>query len=275
MRENRGAFKIESPADLSESSVRQGPPEARFLFGIDEQKTASPSPDQFTAERSVAPRISVAFIDGGTTHAFGSILLTLPMDVKQFRIAAQVAGFEGRLAFQTELFYEVEIIDHFAVPTEASGVLVAENAGGGTSEPSEEQEQIVLQIVKRFRCDLQRCGLDFIVGQETETGQSPECGDILILFADRLSQPLQFDVACLGGQLVGMHDVLAVRVQRLQQRCGEAAGRAQARACRDIGHAGYLQVHIAHADDGKGLSDYRVLDILDAGNPLEAGVLND
>ena len=60
-------------------------------------------------------------------------------------------------------------------------------------------------------------------GRNRKQVMPPYAGDVLVLLADRLTQPLELDLARLLGELLGMDEVLAVRVQRLEQRGREAA----------------------------------------------------
>ena len=69
--------------------------------------------------------------------------------------------------------------------------------------------------------------LDLTVGQKAEAGDPAESRDVLVLLADRLLEDVDLDLARLLGQLAGVDQVLLLRVQRLEQSRGEAAGRPQ------------------------------------------------
>ena len=62
---------------------------------------------------------------------------------------------------------------------------------------------------------------------------------------------------------VGLNLPHAVHVQRLQQRRGEAAGRAEPGARRDVGQRGDLDLRRLKSDQPQRLADDRVLDLVD------------
>ena len=62
-----------------------------------------------------------------------------------------------------------------------------------------------------------------IIRQELKAGQTSKCGDVLILLADGLLEEIYLDMAGLLGKLAGMHQVLSVSVQGLQERSGETS----------------------------------------------------
>ena len=55
------------------------------------------------------------------------------------------------------------------------------------------------------------------IGQELETSQAAICGNVLILFADRLAETFDFNLAGLLGQPLRMNDVLPMGMQGLEQ----------------------------------------------------------
>ena len=116
---------------------------------------------------------------------------------------------------------------------------------------------------------------DLVAGRELEAGQPAERGDVLVLLADLLLEQVDLDVAGLLGQLARVDQVLLVGVERLQQRGREAAGRAEAGAGRDVGHAGDLQRAAVDLHQAHRLADDRVLELVGRWHPLQAGVLDD
>ena len=59
-----------------------------------------------------------------------------------------------------------------------------------------------------------------------------------------------------------MDQVLTVRVERFEQRCREAARRPQAGTCRDIRHAGDLEMRKRRVQELQRLADDRVLHLV-------------
>jgi hypothetical protein len=99
-----------------------------------------------------------------------------------------------------------------------------------SSEPGEEQQQIVFQVVERFRRDGQGLDVHGAVLPEFEGCDAAEGRDVLVLLAHRFAQQIDLDVARLFSQFLARKKVPVQGVQRAQQRHGEAARRAQAGA---------------------------------------------
>src|SRR5262249_38275603 len=139
----------------------------------------------------------------------------------------------------------------------------------------EEQQQIVFQVVQCLRADPQRARLDLAARQELETRQPAVGRDVLVLFADRLLQPVDLDVAGLLGQLFGMYEVFFVRVQGLEQGSGETARRAQAGAGGDVCHAGDFQSGNLDTYQPQRLAQNGVVDLVEAVDSLKFGIFDD
>ena len=128
---------------------------------------------------------------------------------------------------QAEVFDEVQIFNHGLVVRFRFHVLLLQNRRRAARIAGEKQQQIVFQIVARLVGNFQRPRLDFSVRQKIEARQTAVSRDVLILFANRFFQPVQLDVARLRGEFGGMDEIFFVRVQRLEQRRGETAGRTK------------------------------------------------
>src|SRR6185503_2177654 len=79
----------------------------------------------------------------------------------------------------------------------------------------------------------------------------------------------------LLGQLTGMYEPLLVGVQGLEERGREAPRGPEARARRDVRHAGQLQVGSLDAQQGQGLPDDRMAQLGRGPDALQARVLDD
>ena len=98
---------------------------------------------------------------------------------------------------------------------------------------------------------------------EFEGRDAAEGGDVLILFADRLAEKIDFDMAGLLGEHLARNEILIQRVQGAQQGDGEAAGGAEPGAGGNVGHADDFQVGRGHRHQPEGLADDGVLDLVD------------
>src|SRR5947199_6345269 len=69
-----------------------------------------------------------------------------------------------------------------------------------------------------------------------------------------------------------MQEPLAVLVERADERRGEAAGRAEAGAGREVGERGDLDLRRAQPHHPQRLADDRVADVVDGRRVLDVGV---
>ena len=169
----------------------------------------------------------------------------------------------------------MEVGNHLGVGRPALLVLLPEDVRGGPGIVGEEEQEVVFETVQRFGGDLERRGFHLLVGKKPETGDPAERGDVLVLLADRLPEGVDLDAARLLGQLLRVHQVLLQRVQGLEERGGEAAGRAEAGPGRHVGHAGDLEMGRLHPDQPEGLANQRVLHLVHGADPLQLRVLED
>src|SRR5262245_19112072 len=275
LEDDLGTLEVEAEAHLAQARLRHRPPQTHLLLGVEHQEATAAGTDQLAAQRPVRLRQLVPLVDPVVAHRTAALLLVFPVDVHQLGEAHQVAGLHRFLALVAQLLDEVQVVHHRLVALLAPVVLLLEDARRRAAVAGEEQEQVVFKVVERFRADLQRPCLDMTVGQELEARQPAERGNVLVLLADWLPEPVQLDVAGLFGQLARMDEVLVVRVQRLQECRRETARRAQAGAGRDVGHAGDLQARPVHAGQLERFTDNWMLNLVNIGDTLELGILDD
>ena len=79
-------------------------------------------------------------------------------------------------------------------------VLVLQDAARAAMLPGEKQEQVVLQVEKGLRAELQGNRLHALVGGEGEAGDAPEGGDVLVLLSDGFFQPARSPRGRRAGQ---------------------------------------------------------------------------
>ena len=80
------------------------------------------------------------------------------------------------------------------------------------------------------------------VSIESECRDAPDCCDVLILFANRLSQPVQFDVASLLRELGGVNDPFLFGVQSLEEGGRKASGGTETGAGGNVSHRSDLEI---------------------------------
>ncbi len=117
--------------------------------------------------------------------------------------------------------------------------------------------------------------LHAVVGQELEAGNAAESGDVLVLLSHRFVSKVDFDVAGLLGKFLLRHHRLLVRVQRVQECRGERSRGTQARARRDVRHAGDLQAFGRNASQEQGFANERMAYLLRFHHALGLRVLDD
>ena len=103
-----GALVIEFEPDLLEADASHGGAEFGFVVGVKEEEAAAAGADEFAAEGAIGHGEIVCVVDGGIAHAAGALFLALPVDVHEAGEFVEVAGFEGVVALDAELFDEVK-----------------------------------------------------------------------------------------------------------------------------------------------------------------------
>ena len=134
--------------------------------------------------------------------------------------------------------------------------------------------QMVFEIVERAVADVERRDVDLAVFCKLEARQAAESRDVLILFADRLLQNLDLDLAGFFGHH-GRIDVFALKgVHRAQQPDGESARRSQARAGGNIRHADHFdgRTNVVHPQR---FPDQRMADVVERDGVFERGVFQE
>lgn len=129
-----------------------------------------------------------------------------------------------------------------------------------------------MQLVQNVRGHLQSPRFDSAVGIERETGYPAKGSDVGVLFSDRLTQSIDFDLARLGSQLARLNRASKVGVERLEKRRGEAPGRSEPRARGDVGKAGDFDADLVHASRAEAFADDGMPYGIRAQDPLRAGV---
>ena len=99
------------------------------------------------------------------------------------------------------------------VPRLRTDMLVPQNAAGGAVETGEEKQQIVFEVEHRLHGNAQRFNGDPMILVEGEARDAAKRRDELILLANGLAQAIDFNIACLFGQLLCMSDLAVVRVE--------------------------------------------------------------
>src|SRR4029453_6147449 len=91
------------------------------------------------------------------------------------------------------------------------------NDRGITRDPSVEHDDTLLQPLERLFLANDGIGEDRVVFVKLNEVQASESGGVLILFANRLTTSVDFDVAGFLGQGVGSHEVAPVGVKRVEK----------------------------------------------------------
>src|SRR5580698_1415211 len=151
-------------------------------------------------------------------------------------------------------------------------MLILQNARGGAVEAGKEKQQIVFKIEHGFTGKSQRLNRDSMVAVERHSGNSAERRNELILFADRIAQAVDFDLAGQFRQFLGVGYLALVRVQRLQQGRGKTAGGAEAGACWDISQGGNLNLRSIEVLHRKRFANDAMLDVCDLLDMLQGRI---
>lgn len=102
----------------------------------------------------------------------------------------------------------------------------------------EKQENVALELSHLFGAEDDRLYVDAAVGIELDEVQAAMRGRVLILFADRLFQDIDFKLAGLFRQLILGGKARSVGVERVDQRHGKGAGRSESGPGGNVGDGG-------------------------------------
>jgi len=146
----------------------------------------------------------------------------------------RLAGLERLATAVAELLDVVQVVDHRRVGLPGALILILQDVARAAREPGEEQQQVILELVERGLVDRERLGADLAGAIELEARDPAVGGDVLVLLADRPAEPVDLDLAGEPREIARQQQAALEAVQRLEQRRGEAARRAEPGAGRDI-----------------------------------------
>src|SRR4030095_9904388 len=97
--------------------------------------------------------------------------------------------------------------------------------------------------------------------------------DVLILFSDRLTKTVDFNMAGQFRQLGRVEETPAMGVKGLEEPCCETAGRSKTRSRRYVGESGDFNLRCPEIEYLYCFADNRVNHVLCQFHMLEVGVL--
>jgi hypothetical protein len=268
-------LKIESDADFPQTRCPHRMPEPRFVLRVEHQKSSSTGADQFAAKCSVLAGKIVPGVNVRITHAFGSLSFLIPMHLHQFGVLSKIARFQSLLACPSKLLSEVQVIYHRRVSGLAPFILIAQHFRGRSIVTRVEQNEVVFEVGQGLRADFQWTDNHSIIGAELKTRDAAEGSDVLILFTDRLTKPLDLYMTGLFGEVFLRHDRLGMNVQSLKESSQKTSAGAKSGSRWNIGHTRDLEIAGLLIGKSQRLPDQRVLDVLEPTYSLHLGVLND
>ena len=93
----------------------------------------------------------------------------------------------------------MQIIEHRLIIGFRFVILILQNAGGATGITGEEKQEIVFEIKEGLFRNFSRSVINPAILMESEGGDATHGGNILVLFSNRLAQPVDLNVARLFG----------------------------------------------------------------------------
>ena len=244
--------------------------EPSMVLRVEQEEAAAAGPDQLAPERSVLESQLVPLVDVRVAHAAGAPLLLLPLLVHQRAEAAECRPSSSASRERSpSSFTSWRLASISGIVFLAALLLVGQDAAGASREAGEEQQQVVLEIEQRVHRHAKRLGLDAAVAVEREAGHAAKRRDVLVLLPDRLGEAVDLDVARQFGEFVRMEETAPVRVERLQERRGEAPRRSESRSRRDVGERRDLDLRRSEVEFAKRLADQAMLHVVDALDVLQ------
>jgi hypothetical protein len=232
-RQDFRALEIELEPHFLQAGRAHGLAQSGAVRRVEHQKAPAAGTDEFAAEGAILHREAIPFIDPVVAHARRAGALAEPMLVHEGRKPRRVAALQAIQAAVAQLFRAVQVLDHRRIRLLAPRFLVLQNLRGRARVAGEKQQQVVLEVMNRILAECRLAGFHAAVLVESERRDPAIRGDELVLLADRLAQPPDFNLASLLRQLVRMHEIPVPSVQRLQQRRGETPRGPQPRPRRD------------------------------------------
>src|SRR5437868_4021321 len=117
------------------------------------------------------------------------------MLVHQRAELARVALFERPPTARAEVLDVMKVLEHGRIQIFGTLLLIAQQRSSRARKAGEKEKEVVLEIEERVHADRQRARLDAAVGMKIEAGDAAVRRDVLVLFADRLAQALDLDLA--------------------------------------------------------------------------------
>jgi hypothetical protein len=190
------------------------------------------------------------------------------MLVHEPRQFAKIAALQRPLTRVTDLLGLVQVREHGRIVLLRLVILILQDAPRAAAVAGEKQQQVILKIVTRLLRNLRWPRLHPPVLVKIETRDATHCGYVLILFPHWFLQPIDLDLARLSRDFMVRHQMFLLRVQRLEQRRGEAPARAKPSAGGDIRHARQLQELSIQSHQLHRLADDRVFQLRNIWHPL-------
>src|SRR5262249_7776781 len=114
----------------------------------------------------------------------------------------QVAAHDGVADLDTDVLNLAQTAQYAAGSSFGRMILLLKDLGGITCGSGIEEKNVVFQGVEEFARQAQPCGAHISALRHFQLGQAAECSHILVLLADGLSQPPEFDLTGFLSQYV-------------------------------------------------------------------------
>src|SRR5688572_7558800 len=128
----------------------------------------------------------------------------------------------------------MQITEHLIIVLKRTCLLILQESACASRKAGKEQQKVIFQIEHGVHVQLERFRGDAIVFMECKACDAAISCNILVLFSDRFTEPLNLDVTGELCQLLGMYELPAMRVKRFEQGGGEATGRPETSPCRNV-----------------------------------------
>src|SRR4030095_15980947 len=186
------------------------------IRGIEHQDPTTPCPNEFTTDSAILLAEIIPLVDMGAANPTRTTLLVFPVLIHQFSEKVCIALLKSVLTPQAELLYVVKILEHVIVVLLSARILVLEDPSCVARKTRKEQQQIIFEVEKSIDVKAQRLCVDRVVLVKSETSNTAISRDVLILFADRLAEAIDLDLARQLGKLFRVQQALAMCAQRFQ-----------------------------------------------------------
>ena len=229
------SFEFEAETELVQTCAPHRIADARFvLLAVEHQKSAAAGTADFSPNSPILFRQFLPGIDLAAADASRQSLLGLPVNIQEFAEVVKVPSHNCISNVDAYAFDFAKALDHRIAFRLGVVVLLFENLGRVPRGACVKEEHIAFEQFQSVHVQAQTRCPNPAIFPDMKRGQATERRHVLILFPNRLMQPVEFDMASFLGQPLGTGGRLSETVHGIQQPYQVTTGGTQTGPCGNI-----------------------------------------